>query len=199
MDISSLKATPRANPVETVATFRKLTRDDTQRIQDHFLRLAPSDRKLRFLSSPRDEVINAYCARLDWPSSMLIGAFVDNVLRGIGELVQVTGWSRPSAEIALSVESAYQNVGIGSELLRRLSILARNRYIDRLSMLCLRENSKMQRIARKFNAELSHNPGEVEGQISSPWPSYMSILEEIVGDGTAFFNAVFNLDEETLR
>lgn len=65
MDISSLKATPRANPVETVATFRKLTRDDTQRIQDHFLRLAPSDRKLRFLSSPRDEVINAYCARLD--------------------------------------------------------------------------------------------------------------------------------------
>ena len=45
MDISSLKATPRANPVETVATFRKLTRDDTQRIQDHFLRLAPSDRK----------------------------------------------------------------------------------------------------------------------------------------------------------
>ena len=199
MDISSLKVNPRVKPAEATATFRKLTRDDTQRIQDHFLRLAPTDRKLRFLSSPRDEVINAYCARLDWSSSMLIGAFVDNVLRGIGELVQVTSWPRPSAEIALSVEAAYQNAGIGSELLRRILVLARNRYIDRLSMLCLQENRKMQRIARKFNAELSYNPGEVEGQISSPWPSYMSILEEIVGDGTAFFNAVFNLHEETPR
>ncbi len=125
---------------------------------------------------------------------MIVGAFVDGVLRGVGELVRVSAWPKSSAEIALSVEAPFQNDGIGTELLRRILNIARNRYIDRVCMLCLNDNIKMQKIARKFEADLTRAPGETEGRISPLWPSYLSIFEEAAGDSETFFNAVFRTD-----
>jgi hypothetical protein len=40
-------------------------------------------------------------------------------------------------------------------LLERVLLAARNRQVERLHMLCLAENQRMQRLARKFNAALS--------------------------------------------
>jgi hypothetical protein len=40
-------------------------------------------------------------------------------------------------------------------LLERVLFAARNRQVERLHMLCLAENQRMQRLARKFNAALS--------------------------------------------
>ena len=173
-------------------TFRKLTAVDSALIEAHMLRLDAENRRLRFCAPAGDAFIRKYCAGRDWPASILVGAFVDGVLRGVGELVRLKYVPQQTAEIALSVEDSYQNDGIGSELLRRLLTLARNRCINRLYMLCIPENVKMQAIARKFDANLLRQPGEIEGRIWPFWPSYGSMVEEMVEDGWAIFHAVFN-------
>ena len=123
---------------------------------------------------------------------MVVGAFVDGELRGVGELVRVRMVPRLMAEVAFSVEGPWQNAGVGTELLRRVLTVARNRCIDRVYMLCLAENRKMQKIARKFEAVLSFEEGEVEARILPAWPSYFSLMEEAVEDSKAWFPLVFD-------
>ena len=50
----------------------------------------------------------------------------------------------------------------------------------------------MQKIARKFEAVLSFEEGEVEARILPAWPSYFSLMEEAVEDSKAWFPLVFD-------
>ena len=73
-------------------------------------------------------------------------------------------WGR-EAEAAFSVEQPLQEHGIGTELMGRVIRAARNRGVQHLCISCLAENSKMQAIARHFEAELRFEYGEVVGEI----------------------------------
>ncbi len=179
-----------ALPVPSSVTLRKLTSRDVSLYQEHLLRLTASDRCNRFMGSISDDRVRAYCAGLKWSSTVVLGAFIDGELRGVGELAMVTRFPRPVAEIALSVEAPWQNLGIGTLLLRHALTMARNRYITRVYMLCLLDNRKMQKIARRFDANLIFENGGVEGSLWPHWPNYLSLLEEAAADGRAFFNAV---------
>ena len=64
-----------------------------------------------------------------------------------------------------------QDQGIGGELMGRVVRAARNRGIRRLYMSCLAENSKMQAIARKHEADLRFEYGEVIGEIVPQGPT----------------------------
>ena len=59
--------------------------------------------------------------------------------------------------------------------------------------VCLLENHGMQRLARKHDAVLEIEPGEVCGRITHPWPSYLSVMEEAAADGRALFRATFGV------
>jgi len=179
-------ALPAASPV----TLRKLTSRDVGLYQEHLLRLTPSDRCNRFMGTVCDDRVRAYCAGLKWPSTVVLGAFIDGELRGVGELAMVTRFPRPVAEIALSVEAPWQNRGIGTLLLRHVLTMARNRYVARVYMMCLLDNRKMQKIARRFDANLIFENGGVEGSLWPHWPNYLSLMEEAAADGRAFFNAI---------
>lgn len=170
--------------------LRKLTARDVALYQDHLLRLSHTDRCNRFMGTVGDERVRSYCSGLNWSSTTVLGAFVDGELRGVGELARASGLPRPIAEIALSVEQAWQNQGIGSLLLRHVLTMARNRYMSRVFMMCLVDNRKMQKIARKFDANLIFENGGVEGTLWPYWPNYRSLLEEATADGRAFFNAI---------
>lgn len=171
--------------------YRKLTAADTDQLAAHLKRLEPHDRYLRFSGGLTDMAIDDYCARLDWSAAIVVGAFVDGELRGVGELVRVRVVPRILAEVAFSVEGPWQNAGVGTELLRRVLTVARNRCIDRVFMMCLADNKKMQKVARKFEAVLSFEEGEVEARILPAWPSYFSLMEEAVEDGKALFPSIF--------
>lgn len=172
--------------------YRKLSAADAGLLADHLKRLEPNDRQLRFWGGVTDRAIDEYCAKLDWTAAVVVGAFVDGELRGVGELVRVRMVPRLMAEVAFSVEGPWQNAGVGTELLRRVLTVARNRCIDRVYMLCLAENRKMQKVARKFEAVLSFEEGEVEARILPAWPSYFSLMEEAVDDSKAWFPLVFD-------
>lgn len=45
-------------------------------------------------------------------------------------------------------------------------------------MLCLTDNRRVQRLARKLGGTLTFHPGEVEARIAPPWPDPLSVTEE---------------------
>ncbi len=87
----------------------------------------------------------------------------------------------PAAELAVSVEPRWQNRGIGTALLRRLIVAARNRLIGRLYMVCLIDNHRVVRMARRFEGRLEFDRGEALARIEPPWPTWWTVLEETLG------------------
>jgi GNAT superfamily N-acetyltransferase len=147
---------------------------------------------MRFRGNVGDGVIHAYCAEIDWLRTMILGYFADGVLRGVAELVQVGAqWPR-TAEFALTVEVPFQNQGVGSHLLQKALVMARNRFISSVCMLCVLENNKMRHVAQNCGVSLTLHNGELEGRILPPWPSYLSLAEEAVTESQALFEAAFD-------
>ena len=177
-----------------IGEYRKLASIERPLLRDHLLRLSFDDRALRFLSGVSADHIEQYCSRVDEHYRIVIGYFVDGVLRGAGEIVFNVGptWLG-SCEVALSVESAWQNAGVGTELLRRLLVLARNRGVSKVRMLCMRSNRRMQVLAKKFEGELHFAAGDVEGALYPRWPDAASLFEESWQQGCAMLNLVFGL------
>ena len=107
--------------------------------------------------------------------------------------------STREAEAALSIETPWQSHGVGSELLDRTLLAARNRGIKTLHMACLANNRRMQELARKFAAELSFDFGSVVGEVAAARPTPLSVLREFVADGHGFATAVLDVQSRLLR
>jgi GNAT superfamily N-acetyltransferase len=125
--------------------------------------------------------------------------FEGGEIRAVAELRKLGDTWGPEAEAAFSVETEFQDQGIGSELMGRVIRAARNRGVQRLYMSCLAENSKMQAIARKHEADLRFEYGEVIGEIVPQNPNYFSILAEAVEDRVGFMMAVLDLQSRLMR
>lgn len=191
---------PRTAAAVRMVEYRKLHGAERPLLRDHLLRLGAEDRALRFLAEVSDEHIEQYCGRVDEHHRIVVGYFVAGVMRGAGEIVFNTGRPlRASCEVALSVENDYQNGGVGSELLRRLLVLARNLGVTKVTMLCMRSNRRMQKLARKFESELHFAAGDVEGTLYPRWPDAASQFEESWEQGCAMLNLVFGLAPSTHR
>jgi GNAT superfamily N-acetyltransferase len=162
--------------------FRKLPPSDGAAYRDHLLRLDADDRRLRFAGGLAEAAVRAHCARVDWFSSVLLGCFEDGVLRGVAELRFAAPPAR-EAELALSVERGWQGRGIGGELLARIRVVAGNRGVRRLTMLCLAENRRVLRLAGRFGAAFTTAAGQVEAAIAAPPPTPASLMAEAASDG----------------
>ena len=182
------RASPRTSRPRRPDTplFRKLTPADGEEFEAHLLRLDATDRRMRFCSSVGDEVIHDYCRAIDWRKAVILGCFVGSELRGAAELRLIEG-ATLKAEFALTIETGFQDRGLGTELLRRSLVAARNRCITTVTMICMLENARMQRIARKFDSVLVLEDGEIEGRLRTSWPTYLSLLEEAAGEAQAWF------------
>ncbi|HVY52377.1 MAG TPA: GNAT family N-acetyltransferase, partial [Devosia sp.] len=163
------------------------------------LRLDKDSRRLRFAHGVADAFIEDYAARMNDMGSLVFGFIVDGEVRAAAELRKLGDtWGR-EAEAAFSVEKAYQDQGIGTELMGRVIRTARNRGVQLLYMSCLAENSKMQAIARKHEAELHFEYGEVVGEIVPEGANYFSILAEAVEDRVGFMMAVLDLQTRLVK
>lgn len=171
----------------------KLWRGEQDDLEHHLLRLASEDRRMRFCRNANDSFIRSYCDRIDWPRTTVLGYFTDGALRGVCELVQAENKWPKAAELALTVEEPFQNRGIGTELLQKALVMARNRFIGTVYMICLLENKRMRQVAQNCGASLAVHEGEVTGKIWPPWPSYLSLVEEAATEGQALFRAAFEV------
>jgi GNAT superfamily N-acetyltransferase len=183
----------------SVGNVRKLWPTETEKFRDHLLRLDKESRRLRFAHSVSDSFIDDYASRMTEFGSVVYGQIVDGHVRGAAELRRLGDSWGQEAEAAFSVEKPYQDQGVGTELMGRVVRAARNRGIRRLYMSCLAENSKMQAIARKHEAELRFEYGEVIGEILPDTPNYFSIIAEAAEDRVGFMIAVLELHSRMVR
>src|SRR5262245_46450612 len=179
--------------------IRKLWIDRAGPYRDHLLRLDPQSRRNRFGGAVADEFIANYAELSRGLDAVMHGFFVNGTLRGVAELRLLGEDFAREAEAAFSIEKPWQSHGVGSALLERTLLAARNRGIKLLHMACLANNSRMIDLARKFDAELTFDFGSVVGEVEAPHPTPMSMWREVVADTHGFATAMLDVQTRLLR
>jgi GNAT superfamily N-acetyltransferase len=180
-------------------SIRKLWPTETPKFRDHLLRLDKASRRMRFAHGVSDYFIEDYAARMADMGGIVYAYFEGEEVRGAAELKKLgETWGR-EAEAAFSVEQPQQEHGIGTELMGRVIRAARNRGVQHLCVSCLAENDKMRAIARRYEAELRFEYGEVIGEIIPQGPNYFSLLAEAVEDRFGYMMAVLDLHNRVVK
>lgn len=180
-------------------SIRKLWPTEIEKFRDHLLRLDKSSRHSRFAHGVSDAFVIDYASRMHDMGSVVYGYIVGGEVHAAAELRKLGDAWGTEAEAAFSVEKPFQDQGVGSELMGRVIRAARNRGIERLYMSCLAENSKMQAVARKHEADLRFEYGEVIGEVVPEGPNYFSIIAEAVEDRMGFMMAVLDLQNRLVK
>ena len=179
--------------------IRKLWDVETDAYRDHLLRLDPESRRNRFSGTIADEAIRSFAATARGPDVVVHGFFVDGVLRGAADLHIVRPLDLREAEAAFSIEKPWQSHGVGSALLERTLLCARNRGVKHVQVSCLPQNKRMQQIARKFEAEFTFDYDTIVGIMENPTPSPLSVMQEMLADGHSFAAAYVDFQSRLLR
>lgn len=186
------------NYVTTDGVVRKLWGSDAASYREHLLRLDPESRRNRFGGTVADDFICRHAETTFEPDNVLYGFFVNGILRGSAEL-RPFGRGAGQAEAAFSIERPWQSHGVGTELLDRILLAARNRGIKQLHITCLLDNHRMQQLARKFDAELRRDYDSVVGEVEAPYPTPLSLMREMIADGTGLATAMLDAQSRLLK
>lgn len=178
---------------------RKLWIGDSGQYRDHLLRLDEESRHTRFGAGVSNEYIRRYADSLSAFDSVLHGFFVDGTLRGVGELRRAGSVFSREAEAAFSIEQPWQSHGVGTALLERTLLTARNRGIISLQMHCLSRNLRMQQLACKFDADLHFDFGNVVGEVDPPRSTMLSLMREATADAHSMATAMFDAQSRLLK
>jgi GNAT superfamily N-acetyltransferase len=170
-----------------MAGYRKLNPSDLSSFADHLMRLTANDRCCRFGGPTSNESILNYCSRVNWTDTVIIGFYEDGGLHAAAELRIEPNFTPKIAELAFSVERPYQGRGIGTTLMRRILVVARNCGIRQVTVYCLAENLRMRKLLVKVNAPPVIDLPEALSVIDLPPPDTQSYLQEQSDDtsGTA--------------
>jgi RimJ/RimL family protein N-acetyltransferase len=179
--------------------IRKLWDIEINAYRDHLLRLDPDSRRDRFSGSIADEAIRSFAATACGPDVVVHGFFVDGVLRGAADLHIVRPLDLSEEEAAFSIEKPWQSHGVGTALLERTLLSARNRGVKHVEVSCLPQNKRMQRLARKFGAAITFDCETVIGTVENPLPTPLSVMQEMVADGHSFAAASIDFQSRLLR
>lgn len=179
--------------------IRKMWMHEASLYRDHLLRLDAASRRNRFGGVISDEFIRGHVDSSIVLDAVMHGFFIDGAMRGAAELRPIGNRFAREAEAAFSVESDWQSHGVGSELLRRSLLTARNRGIKFLHMACLADNRRMQQLARKFDADLKFDFGSVVGEVEAARPTPLSVMREFVADSHDVASAVLDAQSRLLK
>ena len=187
------------DPLPHGGVIRKIWIGEAERYRDHLLRLDAGSRRNRFAGAVSDEFVLGYADLAFDTGAVIHGFFLEGALRGAAELKPVGPPLGREAEAAFSIEQPWQSHGVGSALLERTLLAARNRGIKFLHMACLADNKRMLDLARKFDAELSFDFASVVGEVTAPRPTPLSLLREILADSHGFATALLDVQARMLR
>jgi GNAT superfamily N-acetyltransferase len=186
-------------PLPRGGLIRKLWISETGQYRDHLLRLDPTSRRNRFAGAVSDQFVRDYADLSFGIDALIHGFFVDGTLHGTAELRPIGGPVTREAEAAFSIEKPWQSHGVGSMLLERTLLAARNRGLKFLHMACLADNKRMQQLARKYDAELTFDFSSVVGEVAAPRPTPLSLMREMLADSHGFATAIFDVQSRLLK
>ena len=136
---------------------------------NHLTGLDNYDRYLRFSGSISDSSIERYVNNFDYSNDGIFVVLDDNTDALLG-LCHVVIINDSTAEIGISVDARYRDVGLGTSLFNRGIVFARNRKVKTLFLYCMKDNSTMKRIAKKYSFHLKPDFSQIEAvlQLKNP-------------------------------
>ncbi|MFN0264991.1 GNAT family N-acetyltransferase [Tepidamorphus sp. 3E244] len=170
---------------------RRLWATESRPFREHLLRLSADSRRMRFAGAVSDEFVEQYANTAISRALVIFGWFEDGKLRAVAELHG--SMFADTGEAAFTVETDYQNRRIGSALMKRVVLTARNRNMRRLIVSCLSENAQMRRLAQRHDAEIEFHTGETIGTVHSRMPNGLSLLREAIAEGHGFAQSMIDL------
>lgn len=165
--------------------IRELTRAEHPALLAHFLALDGSDRRLRFGAAPSERALRQYVERIDFDHDAVFGV-ADEELKLLG--VAHVARTDAHAELGISVLDGQRGRGIGSALLARAHLRARNWGVAALFMHCLTENASMMRLARRRGMEIGAHGGEADAWLRLPPADAASHFGEVFAQRVALFD-----------
>jgi len=187
------------DPLPDGGAIRKLWPGETEAFRDHLLRLDHDSRRRRFSGAVSDEFIARHAATANEIGVVVHGFFVEGTLRGAAELRRFGPSTKHEAEAAFSIEQPWQSHGVGTVLLERTLLSARNRGVVSLHMHCLADNQRMQQLARKFEAGLKFDFGSVVGEVDPPRSTVLSLMREVMADNYGVASAIIDAQSRLVR
>lgn len=176
-----------------IVHVRELDADHREQILNHLLLLNEDDRRLRFGTQTPNEVIERYVENLDFKQDKVFGHF-DAMLNLIGiahlAYLPLAKERSEAAEFGVSVLSNGRGQGIGTALLARASVHARNTGIKMLFIHCLAHNKAMMRIARKAGMHVDLDHGDADARLRLLPANHSTIVEEATDKQWADFDYV---------
>jgi hypothetical protein len=141
-------------------TIRPICSSDKLALQEFHSRLSSETRFLRYhysKGSLTEEDLRNYCD-IDYSDRMGLiaeeGVDSNKQIIGVGRYIRLA--DPEIAEVAFVVQDRDQNKGLGTQLLKHLSILACQRGIRYFVGEVLRQNSRMLKIFRKSDPDMGH-------------------------------------------
>jgi len=165
----------------TTLRVRLLRCDDAERLIELFDRLSPESRRRRFHVSVEHvsrDLVQQRAAELADVDNQRQGAVIATYEDDDGEhIVGVVRLARPAgqptlpeAEAAIVIRDDFQGQGVGTELMRRMVLLAREMQIEVIVATFHAYNESAIRLFRELNLpfSLSVHQGETEMKIQVP-------------------------------
>lgn len=163
----------------------ELSAHERGRLVRHFLALGGEDRRLRFGTPFTDFALRRYVERIDFDRDGAFGVLDDDLnLAGVAHLARGDG----HAELGVSVLPAWRGQGVGSALLERAVLHARNWGERELFMHCLSENTAMMHLARKQGMRILTEAGEADAWLELPRADAASFFGEAFANNVALFD-----------
>jgi GNAT superfamily N-acetyltransferase len=145
--------------------IRGLSPADSQAFRQHLGRLDPESLHNRFAMAVSTDFLDEYATRCFALGELVYAYAEQDVLRASAEMRRLAEPEGHDAELVFSVEADWRNRGIGRALFEKMIIAARARGFERLHMNCLAWNRPMQALARRFEAEIHFEPGDIVGTV----------------------------------
>lgn len=137
-------------------TVRPLELTDAFKLRRMFDRLSPETVYHRFFTpipTPRDEMLMHISAVNHETREALVAVAADGEVVGVAQYEGRPG--AEEAEVAITVEDAWQGSGLGTELLLRLGKLGARRGLVAFTAVVLGENSAAVRFLKRLSPETS--------------------------------------------
>jgi RimJ/RimL family protein N-acetyltransferase len=168
-----------------VVPVRELHVGHRSEIVNHLLLLDDEDRRLRFGTQTPDEVIHRYVEQLDFNRDVVFGVFDGNLrLIGMAHLayLPISKDQAHAAEFGVSVFPEGRAQGLGTALLQRSAVHARNSNIQTLYVHCLSSNKAMMHLAQKAGMVVQYDSGDADAHLTLPPANTGSIIDEAANE-----------------
>ncbi len=161
---------------------RQLRRHERDEFTQHLLTLDAEDRRLRFSSPRSDDAIRDYVEKIDLErDAIIVVDDADLVVIGAAHLARGPGY----VEVGVSVLPGARGRGVGSALLERAKLHARNWGEHEIFTHCAADNRAMAELAKRHGLRGVIDRGEADAYAEVPAPDASSFTIEMMAERAA--------------